>query len=92
MDWKNLCQAVEDQGPMIDKSKRDEIDNKIKSLILQSLGTEGTNFFHQRNSHTDLAKRITDALVQQPQDTFKEIRNKTFDRFQVLRCTQNPGE
>ena len=26
------------------------------------------------------------------QETFKEIRNETFDRFQFFRCTQNPGE
>ena len=49
-----------------------------------SLGTEGTNTFHQRNPNTDLAKCTTDALVIQLQDTFKEIRNETFERFQFL--------
>ena len=33
VNWKNQCQTIEDQGPMIDNSKWDEIDNKIKSLI-----------------------------------------------------------
>ena len=41
----------EDQGPMIDNSKWDEIDNKVKNLIYLSLGTEGTNIFNQRNPH-----------------------------------------
>ena len=77
---------------MIDNSKWDEVDNKVKSLIYLSLGTEGTNIFHQRNQHTELSKCTTDALVIQLQDTFKEIRNETFDRFQFFRCTQNPGE
>ena len=77
---------------MIENSKRDEIDHKMKNLIYLSLGTEGTNIFHQRNPHTDLAKRTTDALVIQLQDTLKEIRNETIDRFQFFRCTQNPGE
>ena len=61
-------------------------------MIYLSLGTEGTNIFHQRNPHTELAKCTTDARVIQLQDTFKEIRNETFDRFQLFRCTQNPGE
>ena len=77
---------------MIDNFKWDEIDNKVKNLICLSLGTEGTNIFHQRNPHTELAKCTTDPLVIQIQDTFKEIRNETFDRFQFFRCTQNPGE
>ena len=92
VDRKNQCQVVEDQGPMIDNSKGDEENNKVKSPIYLSLGTEGTNIFHQRNPHTELSKCKTDALVIQLQDTFKEIRNETFDRFQFFRCTQNPGE
>ena len=77
---------------MIDNSKWDEVDNKVKRLIYLSLGTEGTNIFHQRNPNTELSKCTTDALVIQLQDTFKEIRNETFDRFQFFRWTQNPGE
>ena len=77
---------------MIDNAKWDEVDNKVKSLISLSLGTEGTNIFHQRNPQTELSKCTTDALVIQLQETFKEIRNETFDRFQFFRCTQNPGE
>ena len=52
VDWKNQCQAIEDQGPMIDNSKWDEVDNKVRSLKYLSLGTEETNIFHQRNPHT----------------------------------------
>ena len=92
VDWKNQCQVVEDQGPLIDNSKWDEVDNKVKRLIYPSLGTEGTNIFQQRNSHTALSKCTTDALVIQLQDTFKEIRNETFHRFQFFRYTQKPGE
>ena len=36
VDWKNQCQAVEDQGPMIDNAKWDEVDKKVKSLISHS--------------------------------------------------------
>ena len=92
VDWKNQYQAVEDQCPMIDNAKWDEVDNKVKCLIYLSLGTEGTNIFHQRNQHTELSKCTTDALVIQLKETFKEIRNETFDRFQFFRCTQNQGE
>ena len=76
---------------MIANSKWNEMD-KVKRLIYLSLGIEGINMFHQRNPHTDLAKCSRDALVIQLQDTFKEIRNETFNRFQFFRCTQNPGE
>ena len=31
VDWQSQCQAVEDQGPMIDNAKWDEVDNKVKS-------------------------------------------------------------
>ena len=92
VDWKNQCQAVEDQGPIIDNAKCVEVNNKVKSLIYLSLGTEGTNIFHQRNPHTELSKCTADALVIQLKETFKEIRNETFDRFQFFRCTQNPGK
>ena len=92
LDWKNQCQAIEDQGPMIENVKGDEVDNKVKSLIHLSLGTEGTNIFHQHNPDTELSKCTTNALVIQLQDTFEEIRNKTFDSFQFFRCTQNPRE
>ena len=92
VDWKNSCQSVEDQNPMIDNFKWDEIDNKVKSLIYLSLGTEGTNICHQRKPHTELGKCTTDALVIQLQEIFKETRNETFDRFQFFRCTQNPVE
>ena len=36
VDWKNQCQAKEDQGSMIDNEKWDEVDNKIKRLISHS--------------------------------------------------------
>ena len=77
---------------MIENFESDEIDNKVKSLINFSLRTEGTNIFHQRNPHTELANCTTDALVIQLQETFKKIRNETFDRFQFFRCTKNRGE
>ena len=32
---------------MIDNAKWDEVGNKVKSLTYLSLGTEGTNIFHQ---------------------------------------------
>ena len=55
VDWKNECQAIEDQRPMIDNAKWDEVDNKVKSLIYLSLGTVGTNIFYQRNPHRELS-------------------------------------
>ena len=63
VDWKNISQSVDDQGPMKDNFIWDEIDKKVKSLIYLSLGTEGTNIFHQCNPHTELGKCITDAIV-----------------------------
>ena len=92
VDCKIACQSVEDKGPMMDNFKWDEKDNKVKSLIYLALTTEGTNIFHQCNPQTELGKCTTDALVIELQETFKEIRNETFDRFQFFRCTQNPSE
>ena len=77
---------------MLDNFRLDKIDNEVKFLMYLSLGTEDTNVFHQRNPHTKLGKCTTDALVIQWQETFKEIRNETFDRFQFFRCTKNQGE
>ena len=31
VDWKNQCQAIEDQGPMIDSSNWDEVDKKVNA-------------------------------------------------------------
>ena len=72
VDGKNQCQIVEDQGPMINNAKWDEVDNKVKILISPSLGTEVTNNFHQRNPHTELSKCTTYALVIQLQEIFKK--------------------
>ena len=58
VDWKNQCQVVEDQSPMIDNSKWDKVDNKVKNLIYLSLGTEGTNIFHQRNPQRNQKRNI----------------------------------
>ena len=73
---------------MIDNFKWDEIDNKVKRLIYLSLGTEGTNIFHQRHSHTESAKCTTDALVIQLQDTFKEIKHLIGSNFSSAHKTQ----
>ena len=77
---------------MLDNLKWDEADIKVKSLIYLSLGLEATNIFHQCNPHNNLGKRTIDALVIKLEETFKEIRNGTFDRFQFFRCKQIPGE
>ena len=84
VDWQNQCLAVEDKGPYIDNTPWDEADTKIKSLIYLSLGQEATNIFHQRNPHTEMSKCTTDAFVEQLKETFKEVRNETFDRFQFF--------
>ena len=52
VDWKNQCQAIEDQGSMIDNAKWSEVDNKVKRLISQSEQKEQkifTNATHTRN-------------------------------------------
>ena len=92
VDWQNQCLAVEDKGPYIDNTPWDEADTKIKSLIYLSLGQEATNIFHQRNPHTEMSKCTTDAFVEQLKETFKEVRNETFDRFQFFNCKQEQNE
>ena len=92
VDWQNQCLAVEDKGPYIDNTPWDEADTKIKSLIYLSLGQEATNIFHQRNPHTEMSKCTTDAIVEQLKETFKEVRNETFDRFQFFNCKQEQNE
>ena len=37
VDWKTLCQSVEDQGPMIVNFRWDEIDEQVKRLFYLSL-------------------------------------------------------
>ena len=77
---------------MLENIKWDKIGYKVKSFVYISIVTEATNIFRQRNVHMELGKSPRDALVIQIKETFKEIRNETFDRFQLFRCTQNPGE
>ena len=91
-DWQNTCREIEDKGPQVDKIPRDEADNKTKSHIYLSLGTQATNIFHQRFPHTDIQKCTTDALVEQLREAFIHTRNETFDRFQFFRCRQKEGE
>ena len=77
---------------MVDNIPWDDADNKAKSLIYLSLGSQATNIFHQRFPHTDLQKCTTDALVEQLKESFTQTRNETFDSFQFFRCQQKEGE
>ena len=78
--WQNRCLATEDKGSYVDNIAWDEADTKIKSLIYLSLGQEATNIFHHRNPHTEMSKFTTDAFAEQLKETFKEVRNETFDK------------
>ena len=80
---EKICQTVDDQGPMIDNFRLVEIDNKSQKFKIALI----RNRSHQRNPHTELSKCTTDALVIHIKETFKNIRNDTFDRFQFFRCT-----
>ena len=60
--------------------------------MYQSLDQEATNIFHQRNTHTEMAKCTTNAFVEQLRDTVKEIRNETSDRYQFFNYKQNINE
>ena len=53
---KNSCKDIEAKGPRIDKTPWDEADNKAKSFIYLSLGTQASNIFHQRYPSTDIQK------------------------------------
>ena len=95
MDLQNQCQAIEDKDLFVDNIPWDEADTKIKSLIYPSLGQEATNIFLQRNPHTphtEMSKCTTDAFIEQFKETFKEVRNETFDRYQVFNCKQERNE
>ena len=72
------------KGSLLEDLRGDEAENKVKSLTYQSLGLEARNVFHQRNPHADLGKCTTDELVLQIQETLREIRNETFDKFQFF--------
>ena len=54
---------------------------KNKKPHLPVFGQEATNIFHQRNPHHQMSKCTTDAFVEQLKETFKELRNQTFDRY-----------
>ena len=92
VDLQNQCLAIEDKGPCLDNIPWDEADTKIKSLIYLSPRHEATNIFHQRNPHTEMSKCTTDAFVEQLKETFKEVRNETFDRYQFFNCKQEHNE
>ena len=77
---------------MIDRTPWDEADLKVKSLIYQSLGTEGCRTFHQRNPHTRIERCTTNELVHELALTFTRPRNLTFDRFQFFRALQRSNE
>ena len=64
-DWQNSCKDIEDKGPQVDNIPWEEADNKTKSHIYLSQGTQATNIFHQRFPHTDIQKCTTYALVEQ---------------------------
>ena len=92
VDWQNQCLAIEDKGPYVDNILWEYADTKIKSLIYLYLGQEATIIFHQRNRHTEMSKCTKDAFVEQPKETFKEVRSETFDRYQFLNCKQEHNE
>ena len=44
------------------------------------------------NPDAEMSKCTTDAFVEQLKETFKEVRNKTFDRYQFFNCKQEHNE
>ena len=86
-NWQNQCLVIEHKGPYLDNIPWDEAKTKIKNLIYLSLGQEA-----QRNPQTEMSKRTTDAFVEQLKETFKEVRNETFYRYQFFNCKQEHNE
>ena len=70
----------------------DEADTKTNSLIDLPLGQEAINIFHQRDPHTEMSKCTKDAFIEQLKETFREVRNETFDRYQFFNCKQEVNE
>ena len=90
VDWQNECLAIERKGPMVDRVPWGDAENKVKSLIYLSLGTEATRIFHQRNPHTHKKTE-----VQQPNWFMKLTitpKNITFDRFHFFNTTQQSNQ
>ena len=52
VDWENECKAIEFRGPFVDRYPWVGADTKIKSLLYLSIGTKGTQVYHQNNPHT----------------------------------------
>ena len=77
---------------MIDRYNWDEADNKVKSLVYLSLGTEASRIYHQRNPHTLTDRCSTNELMYELGITFTRPRNITFDRFQLITVQQNSNE
>ena len=46
----------------------------------------------KKSPHGKMSKCTTDAFVEQLKETFKEVRNETFDRFQFFNCKQEQNE
>ena len=92
VNWQNHCLAIVDKSSDVDSLPWDEANTKIKSFMYFSLGQEATNIFQQRNPRTVMSKCTTDAFVEYLKETFKEVRNKTFDRYQFFNCKQEHNE
>ena len=91
-DWQNQCLAIEYNGLYVDNILWYETDIKIKSLICLSFGQEVANTFQKRNPHTEMSKCTTDEFLEQLKETYKEVRNETFDRYQFFNIKQEQNE
>ena len=91
VDRQSQCQSIEVNDPFIDNTPWDEAD-RIESLLYLSVGHEATNIFHQSNPHKEMSKCTKDEFTEQLKETFKEIRNETFDRYQLFNCKQEVNE
>ena len=92
INCRGTGETSEDKGPFVDNMPWDEANTKIKSLIYLLFGQEATNIVHQRNPHTEMPNCTIEAFVEQLNETFKEVRNQTFDRYQVFNCKKEQNE
>ena len=54
-DWQNSCNETEDKGCQVENTPWDEADNKAKSLIYLSLGSQATKS-SSKDSHIQTYK------------------------------------
>ena len=92
VNWQNRCKKVEEIGILCGDKPWGICEQKAKSLLYLSIGTEGRRIFKSKYPHFQIEKQPFKDLWQAMEDSFTKVRNITYDRFVFYSCKQQKGE